>query len=160
MSLEDCQVFGYPNEGTTANGLFNYLKDLRKWVLFYRDDINRAVSQEIIPLVIDIPDKKAYLSQPVMTQYQHLMLVRHIREQWDHLIRLYEDDWTCKPCVQGRLMLLEAAAILLNDAFTPYEVREAKQQHHVENIQRSFERLTEFFRKIMRPDEYENKEEK
>ena len=159
MPLDDVESPPYPSEGATAQGLFNYIKQLRKWVLHYRDDTNEAVGQEIVPALVDMPDKRAYLSQPVFTQYQHLMLMRHIREQWDHLLRAFEDDWCCKPCVQARTMLVQGAAVLINGAFTPFEVREAKAQQHLDHMQRSFERLTTFFRKMSEPQDHNLKRE-
>ena len=157
MSLEDIESPPYPTEGTTAQGLYNHFKQLRKWILHYRNDINLAVGQEIIPALTDIPNKNAYLTQPVFTFYQHLMLLRHLREQWDHLIRSYEyeEDWTCTACIQARTMLIQCAAVLLNGAFTPFEVREARAQQHLEHMQRSFERLTAFFKKVMDPEEHD-----
>lgn len=152
MSLEAIESPPYPNEGTTANGLFNYLKLLSKWILFYRDDLNSYTGQEVIPNIIDLPDKNAYITQPIYTQYQHLMLMRNIREQWDSLIRLYEDDWTIKTCIQGRIMLVQAATVLFNSAFTPYEVMEARHQKHIENMHQSFEGLLMLFRKLMTRD--------
>lgn len=163
MALEDVESPPYPTEGTTAQGLFNCMKALRKWVLYYRDAINEAVGQEMIPSLVEIPNKAAYLTQPVFTHYQHMMLIRHVREEWDHLIRSYENDWTCKPCVQSRTMLIQCAAVLFNGAFTPFEVREAKsQQQHAEQMQRAFEGLMALFSKIMDPEKKDlrnNKEE-
>lgn len=161
MPLEDVESPPYPNAGTTAQSLYNYLKQLRKWVVYYRDDMNTALGQEVICDVIDIPNKAGYLSQPVCVQYQHLMIMRHLREQWDQVIRDFENDWTCRSCLRARSMLVQAASVLINGAFTTYEVREARQQKDAEMMQRSFERLVAIFSKLMEPEGKEelNKDE-
>lgn len=158
MGSEEVRSPPYPGEGSTTDLLYANLQGLRSWVLHYRTALNEEVGEQTIPAVKKLPDKKAYVFQPVMTQYQHLMLLRRIREEWDHLVRSYEDAWDCPPCVRRRAMLVQSAAVLLNGAFVPYEVREAHQQKDLERMQRSFERLTELLRKVMDHDDNEPEE--
>ena len=155
MPLEDVESPPYPGDGSNADVLFNAFKALRKWVMHYRDDMNMMTCQEIVPNVIELPDKKAYTSQPVCTQFNHLLFMRRIREEWDHLVRIYEEDWNCKACNRAKVMLVQTAAMLINGAFTPFEVREARNQQDLEHMQRSFERLAAFLRKVMNPEDYD-----
>jgi len=131
----------YPSDGISADGLYQILKELKKWVNKYRDAHNKEIGQELIPLVKDLPDKKAYIGQPIMTQWGHLLLLRRIRESWDDLIRNYESDWDDKLCIRHRVLMLQSAAILLNNAFMPYEHREARQQRELEEMQNMFTRI-------------------
>jgi hypothetical protein len=146
----------YPGEGSNGDVLLGHLKKLRKWVVTQREAMNETVGQEVVPDVREIPDKRAYTSQPVATQYEHLLVLRRLREEWDHLIRCYEDDWNCKTCVRAQAVLMQSAAVLLNTAFTPYEVREMEAHRNTERMHRTYERVREFCRKFMEPEEHDS----
>ena len=141
MASEDIESPPYPGEGSTADVMFNHLKALHVWLLHYRDNHNTLIGQELIPAVRAMPEKAAYVSQPIMSQFGHLIALRRIREQWDQLVRTYENDWDYPPCLRSRVMLFQMTAILLNSAFTPFEYREARQQRELEELQRTFERI-------------------
>jgi len=155
MSAEDIESPPYPNEGVNPDGLFNTMGALRVWVLKYRDTHNALIGQDLIPSVKDLPNKKAYTTQPVITQYTHLLLIRRMREGWDHLVRNYEDDWDDKMCVRQRVVMLQSAALLLNSAFTPYEHREARRQRELEDLQQQFTRVQQVLLKQMEPQRHD-----
>lgn len=155
MPVEDIESPPYPNEGVNPDGLYNVLKQLKKWVETYRTGHNAAVGQDIIPTIKKLPDKAAYTTQPVLTQYAHLLLVRRMRENWDHLVRTYEDDWDDKMCVRQRVVLLQSSALLLNSAFTPYEYREARRQKELDELQATFARVQEVLLKQMEPKKHD-----
>ncbi len=156
MSVEDIESPPYPSEWANPDGLYNTMRQLRKWVGTYRPSHNAIIGQDLIPAVKELPDKKAYAAQPVPTMYMHLRFVRRFRESWDHLVRTYEDDWDDKLCVRQRIVLLQSAALLLNNAFTPYEYREAKRQSELENLQQQFSRLQDALTKEMEPKPHDD----
>jgi hypothetical protein len=139
----------YPGDGVNAEVLFLKLRELRDWILYYRDTLNEAVGQEVIPAPIDIPDRRAYLGQPVMTLSYHFVFLRRLREQWDLLVRTYEEVWDCKPCLAQQAMLCQQAAVMLNDAFTPFEHREVRQQELKEKMGRAFEAFQQQFKNFL-----------
>lgn len=149
----------YPGEACTVDLLYKHLGDLREWVLDLRDGLNAIAGQEIIPAVKPIGKKPAYAAQPVLQHFQHLMFMRKVREEWDHVVRLYEDDWDDKHCIRARLMLVQAAAVQLNEAFVPQEVREARAQQHMERVQQAFTNLGAMFSKMMEPSSDKKEEE-
>ena len=77
---EEIESPPYPTEGVNPDGLYNTLKHLKKWVETYRPSHNVAIGQDIIPAVKKLPDKQAYVTQPVLTQYTHFLLIRRMRE--------------------------------------------------------------------------------
>lgn len=155
MAAEDIESPPYPGEGTNTDVLYNLLRALKKWVTTYRARHNKAICQDLIPTVRDFPDKKAYLAQPVLTQMHHLTFLRRVREEWDHLVRTYEHDWDNPTCVRARVMMLQAAAVLLNSAFVPFEVREMEAQREPQRLQRVFERLTDALKQHLEPESHD-----
>jgi hypothetical protein len=94
------------------------------------------------------------MMQPVMAQFQHFSVLQKIRGMWDALVREYEEEWDSKFCVRQQLMLVQTAAITFNDAFTPFEVQEARSQKQQERMQRKFEKLREYMESLLgEPDD-------
>jgi hypothetical protein len=155
MAPEDIESPPYPNEGVNPDGLYNMLGKLKEWVDLYKDDLNKEVGQDIIPVVKALPNKKAYLIQPVLGMFSHLILIRRIREQWDNVVRNYEDSWDHKMCVRQRVVIVQSAAMMLNSAFTPFEHREARRQSELEELQQQFARVQMLINTIMEPDKYD-----
>lgn len=141
MDAVDIESPPYPSETVNADVLYETLRTLRSWVIQYRDEHNKAVGQDVIPTVKELPDRRAYTSQPIISQWSHLLVVRHVRESWDHLVRSYEDDWDDPDCARQRVMLLQATAILLNNAFIPQEYREARKMQELDELQQLFSRV-------------------
>lgn len=131
----------FPTDGTTDTVLYLKLVDLRDWVLHYRAALNEALGGELIPEPREMPDLEVYLTQTVAIKFSHLMYLRQVRGQWDDLVRTYEEAWDCKNSVQGQAMLVQASCLMLNGAFTPYEVREMKEEEEQLQFQKGFEVL-------------------
>lgn len=133
----------YPGEAATADGLYTDFGELQKWVALYRDGLNDLVGQEVIPAAQSLPDRRAYTTQPIVVQYQHLLFIRRLREEWDHLVRSFESEWNNSVCVRARISLVQAAALAVNTAFVPHELREARHQQFLERVNRVFESIIE-----------------
>src|ERR1019366_10131086 len=147
MASEDLLSPPFPGDGTSVAAMYNYFCELRKWVVHYRDSLNSYAGQEIIPEVILLPRISIYTSQPIPVMWSHFMTMRRVREEWDMLIRIYEAAWDCPPCLRSQVMLVQTAAIIINNAFTPNELREMREQQDMHRMQRGFERLTAHFKK-------------
>jgi hypothetical protein len=159
MAVEDLQSPPYPNEGTTADGLLTHLRALRAWVGGYRESHNKLAGQDLIPAPKKPPQKEAYAALPVLTQMSHLLFMRKVREQWDHLVRTYEADWDDQLCVRQRVMLLASSAVLLNSGFAPYEQREFRRRAELEECQRTLDSVAQALRDIMEPQAHEPDQE-
>lgn len=133
----------------TANSLYEQLVKLRDWVMRSRPELNRSAGQEVVPSVREFPDRAAYLAQPIPRQMQHINYMQTLRKQWDHLLCLYEGAWNCTSCVQQKAMMVQSAAIILNDAFTQEETREARANKIKEDMQRAFEERMEAFNQFL-----------
>ncbi len=66
------------------------------------------------------------LSVPDM--YSSWQAMREIREQYDKIVRNYEDeaDWNSDVCIFHQIGIVKAATLLLSVAFLDHEKREAK----------------------------------
>lgn len=141
----------YPGEGTNPDLMFKYLGELAEWVAEHRDDLNEAVGRDIIPVLRPFPSKSVYLAQPIATMWYHFIVMRRIREEWDHLVRTYEDSWDCSSCGRQRLVLVQTAAVLIDGAFVPFEQREAMREREVEQITRMWDNLKQTLLGVMDP---------
>lgn len=155
MPPEDIESPPYPSESTAPGGLYNALSELKNWVEKYRDAMNAAVGQEIIPSVKPLADRSAYIYQPVLSLFSHLVVCRRIRERWDHLVRTYESSWDEPMCVRQRALLLQSATLMLNSATTPVEYRETRRQLELEELQQMFSRVQTLLDKAMESDRHD-----
>lgn len=162
MASDNIESPPYPGHGSNPDVLYNHLKALRKWVEAYRGEHNKAVGKAVVPALREFPDKKAYVSQPVTVMMGHYLFLRRLRESWDHLVRTYEfeADWASRMCLRQRVLLLQAAAVTLNNAFTPQEHREAAEQRNLNQIHQMFERLSENLAEYMEPKRNDPEAEK
>ena len=141
----------YPDESATADSLFAALRELRRWIEHYRGGVNEVLGGEAIVAPREIPSRVAYVSQPVCQQFGHLRWLRRIREEWDHLVRTYEDSWDCKACVLQRIVLVRTAAAILADAFVPQEVRELRAEKRAKEMENTFSELFKQLSDFARP---------
>lgn len=162
MASEDIESPPYPSEAANPDVLYNHLKSLKGWVEKYRGSHNKSVGKALIPNVKDLPDRKAYTGQPVSVMMGHFLFLRRLRESWDHLLRTYEyeNDWDTKACLRQRVMMLQSASVLLNNAFTPQEHREAMAKRDTERMQGMFEKLTETLHEYMEPTQHDPEAER
>lgn len=142
----------YPGPGATWRGLYHALYELHDWVVLHRDAVNAAVGRDVVPPVAEaVPLPVAYMSLAVSIQYAHLLYLRRVREEWDHLVRQYESAWDCPACIRARASLTQLAATLVNGAFVPYEQREASGRDTHERMVRSFESVLSHLTQLQDP---------
>jgi hypothetical protein len=156
MSPEDIDSPPYPNEGVTPHGMYATLDSLKTWVDTYRGALNAEVGTEVIPYVKPLPDVRSYLSQPIMSLFSHMILVRRLRENWDHVVRNFETGWRDHMCVRQRVILVQSAAVILNSAFTSFEYRETRRQGELEALQNEFSRLNKLVLSLMEPESHDS----
>lgn len=149
----------WPGEGSTTDLLYARLLELRDWISRYRDELNESAGQDIIPVLRKPPAKAVYAMQPVLLQFQHFSYMRQIRAAWDALVRDWEEEWDSNGCLRQRSLVIRNAAEIFNDAFTPFEVREAQSVRQQERMQRRFERLRRRMDQIVGTDEDEDEDE-
>lgn len=130
---------------------YDQLVALRRWLEESREAVNEAAGQELINEPHELLERRLYVQQPIADKFRHLLLMRQIREEWDHLVRTYEDAWNCAACLHCRAALLQKAVLLMTDAALSCEHREAKNQAMLDQMNRQFARLTNFFKKVLEP---------
>lgn len=153
MSEQEIISPPWPGDGTNAELLYKRLLELKDWVNHYRDSLNEQVGQDLIPATRKPPKVAVYLIQPVEVQHKHYQVMRLIRAHWDQLIRDFEGEWDSRWRVQRHIMLLQTAVQMFNDAFTSFEVQEARAHEEQDKMQRSFEKLREVMSKIVEDPE-------
>lgn len=146
---EDINSPPFPGAGATTELLYERLKELRAWILHYRDSLNAAAQEDVIERPTNMAKLNIWAAQPVFYQFRALRFMRWLREQWDELIRNYEDCWDSRACVRRQLGLLAMAAHFFNDVFTPFEVREAKEEEQMDAMQAAAENFSEIMQEML-----------
>ena len=149
----------YPGVGTAVQGLYGFLVRLHAWVSTYHESHSTMNGQAVIPTLKPLTKKATYIAQPIVTHMTHLMLMRRVREQWDHLIRCYESDWDDESCVRQRVLLLVTCVTMLNSSGSLFEHREMQKQNELESCQKTVESVAEFMRKLMETQSYDEEVE-
>jgi len=144
----------YPNEGTTAAGLLGCLRALRRWVEQHRGPHNERLGREFVPAAAEPPTLEAYSALPVYTQMTHLVFLRKVRERWDCLTRLYGDRWDDENCFRQRVILLTAAASLLQHGFLVREQLEFFRREELDECRRVVDEVHELMRDLVVPEQY------
>ncbi len=151
MPSEDLQSPPYPGAGTTIVMLYSMLIQLRDWVVDYRPALNHFAGSALIPEPGPIPPRPVFNNLPVMAHFRSLMFLRKLREQWDHIVRTYEDEWGSPECVRRRVALAAMAAHHLSSAFRPFELREARKQDDLEEMYKVFEQIASTLTNLWEP---------
>lgn len=145
----------YPTGNTSPEKLFDHLADLISWTAEHQewanDELEALNSPEDFRITFDPGSKvtrDAFFATSVKDMYGTWRAMRQIREQYDEVVRNYEEesDWCSKPCIFLRVSLVKAASVLLSVAFLDSEKREAKElEIMTEQRKRSMEVLKEQF---------------
>lgn len=128
----------YPKQNCNPRSLFQNLCELHDWASGQHIWANREAARlnapenpYIPPLVPkpvgrDAAPRFQQLSVPDMNSSWQAM--REIREQYDKIVRNYEDeaDWNSDVYIFHQIGIVKAATLLLSVAFLDHEKREAK----------------------------------
>ena len=128
----------YPKQNCSPRNLFQNLCELHDWAYGQHTWANNEAARlnapenpYIPPLVFkprgsDPMSRFHQLSVPDM--YSSWQAMRAIREQYDEIVRNYEDeaDWNSDVCIFHQIGIVKAATLLLSVAFLDHEKREAK----------------------------------
>lgn len=117
----------YPNPFVTLPGMLKCLTEFRDWLESQRGFFEEHAGPDSFPRPLPvIPTLEDYMHIAVCDVYEAFILLQKIREQWDKLVRVFEDHWSNHLCVQGRLYLIGLSIRMLRDAFVRPETREAR----------------------------------
>lgn len=148
----------FPNDTTTLPRLLQHLSDLRVWVIDLRFWANETVSglgspaplipeEEEIPQIPDLQRMHMISIPDIMGSY---IGMRTLREQWDGIVRTFEDNWDCRHAIKGRLQAIRIGYNILNDAFVSPEQREARREATFSKMRKT---MKDVMRKIGVPEE-------
>lgn len=126
----------YPTRNTNPSMLLRYLSELHEWVTDHKDWVNEeaerlnAPEDFFIRTVTPLPlANSQFFTVSVEDMYMSWRALRDIREQYDDLVRNYEEveEWESDKAIFLRANLVKAAALLLEIAFLDSEKREARE---------------------------------
>lgn len=130
----------YPTPGITVDRQMSQLIELSCWAESERARLPEAVRESTTQVQLRLGhDAKvaSYRIQPVPILWSHYVSMQTIRREWDEAVRCYPyDAWDSSPAVRTRVLLVNAAACLCNNAFLPFEAREARAQRDADAIKR------------------------
>ena len=139
----------YPADTTTVPRLLQHLVALREWLIDMRFWANETASEagypgEVVPPIEHIPaipDLARFGVVSVVDIMRSYMGMRSLREEWDSMVRLYEDAWNCKPAVIMRLRCVQQAVMILMHAFVDPETREARQEEAHRRVMKTMHKI-------------------
>lgn len=134
----------FPRDTTTVPRLLSCLSELRGWLLDNRYWANEAYATlggegDLIPAeeyIPSIPDLARYQVVSVQDVFQAYMMLRKLREDWDAMVRVYEENWNARPAVVWRLRLFRMAFAIMHEAFIDPETREARQETFARKVKK------------------------
>ena len=134
----------FPRDTTTLPRLLTCLSELRGWLLEHRFWANETYANlggdgDVIPLpehLPQIPDASRYQAISVQDIFQTYMMLRKLREEWDAMVRVYEEDWQARPAVAWRLRILRTGYAILVNAFVDPETREAHNETFARKVKK------------------------
>lgn len=150
--MKNTQNPPYPGDGFSAKALWIAIGKLHEWATAMREEYSGQDSGVgvIIPNLRDLPtEARHYLTQALVIQWGHLILMRRIREHWDHIQRLFEKDPEHPSCLRQRLLTVQSAVNMLNECCVSYERREADAFRRHDQLQTSIENVeTQIFEQL------------
>lgn len=150
MTTNPRELPPYPHEGATTRRLYGNMVELYEWTTARREELGVDVIPKFRPLT-----EAAYAQQPVRDQFRHFIVMRRIREIWDHLIRTHGTHLDADHVVRQRVALVQVAAELLDTACIPYEKREASYQQDMERMRDVFASVAGYIGWATKPFEEE-----
>ena len=140
--FENCSSPPFPGKLTTPRTLAQKLLQAYVWVeenMQFANEIAEAANCPTQPFVrlpnLSSPsyDKEdALLNVSVPSLYRSWSALRVVRERWDWIYRNFEEDWTNQKCQLHRMMCIKALSVVLETAFLPPEVLEAREEKEKE----------------------------
>jgi hypothetical protein len=131
----------YLSRSATAGDTYAALEALFSWLVAVRRVVNSAYpdGRELIPAPTMPGVRDGYFIQPVMIVHAHGEFVRRLRESWDHVVREHEAHRDADRYLREVALLLQTAVGIYNDAFTPNEVREARNSEGMRRLKHMFD---------------------
>lgn len=139
----------WPVDTTTLFRLIPYLRELRQWLLHYRFWANESAATlgyegELIPpeeQIPEIPTIDRFHFLAVVDIFKTFSAMRMLREQWDEMVRTYEQAWEVPRAIRARLRCVMSGYMLLREAFISPETREARQATMNQEMQKALRRF-------------------
>lgn len=150
MAINSPELPPYPHEGATTRRLYGNMVELYDWTTAQREELGTDAVPKFRPLT-----EAAYMQQPVRDQFRHFVVMRRIREMWDHLIRAHGTHFDADHVLRQRVALLQVAAELLDTACIAYERREASYHEDMERMRNIFAAVAGYIGWATKPFEEE-----
>lgn len=139
----------YPTPVVTVSGLYRQLQVLREWANIERAELQGHGSD----LDTDLPalaTQSIWENVSVADHYRIWSCLRGIREYYDNLLRVFEDDWEQPRAIKGRLAVITAVNMVLANAFISPEQRELVTEQLTLKAEQQEKQLDRALQKLMR----------
>lgn len=136
----------YPTPNCSDERLYQLLADLRGWLVAMIPqlaDEGCVVQGTVGPLL----HTNAFRMMSVPDKYAVWVMMRRVREDWDRLLREYEDRWDNMKAVAERGFAVVAAIEAFNWLMLDQETREARVEAHRMRIRRRRAKLRAYLDK-------------
>lgn len=123
----------FPGSSATVNSIYRCLGELRDWASAQREWANEYVLSvaetppegEPFQPLRELPPRVSLDGVSVVDIYRSFRIMRHIREEWDRAIRIFEQDFDDPRFAAWRVRLLGLSYLTLQESFVDAETREA-----------------------------------
>lgn len=143
----------YPGIATASRGLYRCLRELHGWLgdalsVLPTVNFDAALSSQLLQPDWE-GDETIWDAVGIVDKYLILSGLRQIREEWDAILRDYEQAWDAPKALRRRAGVCIAAARLISGAFVTPEHREAQYTQQVEQFMTKVRRDERKFAKLM-----------
>ena len=144
----------FPGDLVTPASMYHTLAQVSDWITYHEDWANDTAQELGVPggdpflgpmlVVPSSRSKDSLMNVSVPSLFRTWTTLRAVRERWDWIFRIFEEDWSSEKCIRARLLCFKVAAVTLDNAFLDPETLEARQEEEMEkNREQTYQTLKE-----------------
>jgi len=143
----------FPGALVTPLSMHRILTEVSDWITYHEDWVKEeaerlgAPGDPFLGSMLVVPSsrpKDSLMSVSIPSLFRTWMTLRAVRERWDWLFRMFEEDWSSEKCIKARLLCFKVASVALDNAFLDPETLEAKQEEEAQkNKEQTYQTLKE-----------------
>jgi hypothetical protein len=110
-----------------AEALYRLCDEFREWLKVELSNIHADAGLECCQKPLrSLPKMEQFLNLGFIQHASIFMALRQLREVYDSIVRNHDDNWTSKVAIRLRHMAAQEGILILEYAFLPREILEAK----------------------------------